>query len=317
MQASSPGLAHPHRRIAFLIAPAPAPGSTGPIDRRTSIVRTRRRPVHDAERCRAWAGRKGTAWLGLRSSHLTGYAAPMVRLAAASIAVILSLAAQDQRAALPLEVTRLSIEPCDLHQPESGNPRVEVRNTGQRTILAWGVKFDLKQPDQEPERSGVSIDGALTPPESRKSSLAPGATAANLNAANPCGGRVVPVSTIISGGLVTFVIFDDDTALGDEREISFAFDHRGNMQIFWLKMQAILDDATTREKDPATILALIRERMEAEQDPKFRSLTYYEWFLNALSPRLMALTTPQAVLDRFRSMIPTQKSNADAHVTRR
>lgn len=227
--------------------------------------------------------------------------------------VALTLSGQNQPPALPLVITRMWIDRCDPHQPDTGNPRVELRNIGPRTILAWGVTFKLKGPNREIEPGGLEIDAASSLPADRKSSVAPGATSGVPN----CGGRVVPADTLISDGAVTFVIFDDDTALGDERQIALAFDRRRTNQVFWQKMQLILNDAAAHDTDPAAVLSGIRHGMEAETDPQFRSLTYYQWFLNAMSPRLMALTTPQAVLERFRSLIPAQRANADDHAVRR
>lgn len=240
-------------------------------------------------------------------------------LHAAWIVVALSLVAQDQPQPLPLIVTRLSIDACapDLVREGAGNPRVEVQNRGTRTILAWGVKFELTFSDGRVEPGGLSVDGASVPADDRTESVRPRRTTANLTGKNRCGGLVVPADTVISEGTVTFVIFDDDTALGDEHQIALTFDRRRQAQMFWRKMQEITEQAISQSTDAASVLAIIRERMEADPDPKFRGVGYYQWFLTQMSPRLMAVTNPQTVLDRFRSMILAQKTNADAHSVRR
>src|ERR1044072_6193161 len=110
---------------------------------------------------------------------------------------------------------------------------------------------------------------------------------------------------ILTDGLVTFVIFDDDSASGDEREIAFMFARRATRQTFWRKMLAIVDDATSHQTDPSVMLSRIRERMEAEPDPRFREGPWYNEILARMSARRMeaAGTTPQRVLDDLRTTV--------------
>jgi hypothetical protein len=228
-----------------------------------------------------------------------------------SIPVALSVLAHAQAASLPLVVTRMSIATCKPDPAAEGFPHVEVRNTGQRAILAWAVKFQLTYPDGRVAPGGVGVDTASSLSEQPPGAIAPGATAANN-----CGGLVVPADTAISAGSVAYVIFDDDTALGDEGEIARVFERRRTRQMFWQRMQAILDEASSAT-NAAAVLSRIQERMGADTDLTFTSIGDYQWFRNEMSPRHMALTTPQALLDRFRSVIPPQKANADAHAIRR
>ena len=119
---------------------------------------------------------------------------------------------------------------------------------------------------------------------------------------------------------MSFVVFDDDTALGDKRGIASIFAQRRIQQIFWQKMQTILDDSTSRETEPTAVLSRIRERMEAESDPNFRGFAgWYNEILARVSGQRMDVSkmTPQQLLDGIRSTIPVQKANADAHANRR
>jgi hypothetical protein len=232
-------------------------------------------------------------------------------LAAFAVAV----AMQDQRPALPLSITRTWIETGEGTPTGTGFPRVEVLNTGQRTILAWGIKWVLKRPDgQRVGSSGWSTDTASVPPEERKMSLAPGQTAHPYG-----GGAVVPADSLFSDIALTFVIFDDDTALGGEREIAGLFARRRERHDFWQKMQTILDDATTHAAEPSAVLSRMRQRMEAETDPKFRQEPYYKEILARMSTSRMerTQTTPERVLTNIQRTISTHKSNADRHVNRR
>jgi hypothetical protein len=239
----------------------------------------------------------------------------MVVVPAVAIGLALSGAAQDKQASLPLVITQMWIERADRLPAGEGLERVEVLNSGQRTILAWGVRFVVKRSDGTRVQSGgFSVDSASSLPEDRLLSLAPGQTTHNEG-----GGALALQETILTDGLVTFVIFDDDTALGDERELAFMFARRRTRQTFWRKMLAIVDDATSHPTDPSVMLARIGERMEAEPDPQFREGTWYNEILARMSARRMepAGTTPQRVLDDLRTTVAAQKANADAHAIRR
>jgi hypothetical protein len=133
----------------------------------------------------------------------------MTAVVAASLAA--AVATQDQPPALPLAITTTWIERAEGLPPGTGFPRVEVLNTGKRAILAWGIRWVLKRPDgRRVGSSGFSVDAASVPPEHRKMSIAPGQTSdSNFS------GAVVPADSLFSDISLTFVIFDDDTALGD------------------------------------------------------------------------------------------------------
>jgi hypothetical protein len=144
--------------------------------------------------------------------------------------------------------------------------------------------------------------------------VAPGQTAHEVG-----GGVVVPADSVFTDVSLTFVIFDDDTALGDEREIARHFARRRERQGFWQKMQTMVDDAAANVTDPGAVLARIRQAMEAEADPTFRREPYYNEILARMSTRRMELTrtTPEGVLTNIRTTIAKQKANADRHVNRR
>lgn len=237
-------------------------------------------------------------------------------LEAASIAVALLLTAQDQRPTLPLVIAELGIE-TNARRPTEGNVVVTVLNTGQRTIFAWGYRFVLMHPDGTTEgRLGISGDAAAALPEGQqRAAIAPGA-----RGHSPPGGAGVSTTLRVLSGAVSFVIFDDDTALGDEFGIASIFRQRRIRQGFWQKMEAILDDATAHESDPTVVLSLIRQRMETEPDPTFRGFAgWYNDVLVHISGRRADVSrmTRQQVLDWIRTTVPAQKANADAHAVRR
>src|SRR5258708_7458069 len=129
----------------------------------------------------------------------------------AAISAALTLTAQDPRPALPVAITQMWIETGDGLPNGEGMVRVELLNTGQRTILAWGVRFVLKRPDGSTVSSGgLGLDSASVLPEDRNASIAPGHTAHNSG-----GGTSAPADSFFSDATVTFVIFADVSLLAD------------------------------------------------------------------------------------------------------
>jgi len=239
----------------------------------------------------------------------------MPHVLAASLGMALALLAQDRHPPLPLAIIHTWVETTDRLPAEMGFAQVEVLNTGQRTILAWGVKYVLQRTDGHPvPSSGFSTDSAAGLPEHRTMAVAPGQTV------HDAGGRVrVPADALFSDVAVTFVIFDDDSALGDAREIAWHFARRRERQVFWQKMQTILDEATAHETESIAVLSRIRRAMDAETDPTFREGTYYNEILARMSASRMesAHSTPEGVLENIRATVSAQKANADAHANRR
>ena len=150
-----------------------------------------------------------------------------------------------------------------------------------------------------------------------RSEIAPGGFASLPRS----GGVSVPQQATAGAAHVTFVVLEDDTALGDEREIAFVFEQRRNHQAFWHEMDAIVKDVTAGESDPTAAFALLRGRMEAEQDPAFRrgGGGWYGEILARMTERRMTLaqTTPQYVLESLRSTITEEKALCDTHLQRR
>jgi hypothetical protein len=120
---------------------------------------------------------------------------------------------------------------------------------------------------------------------------------------------------------VTFVIFEDDTALGDERAITLVFEQRRYRQAFWHEMDAIFQDVTAREREPLAALALLRERMDSNRDLAF-TRGGGRWpgeILARMTERRMneTHTTPQDVLESVGTTIAEQKALCDTHLQRR
>ena len=219
---------------------------------------------------------------------------------------------------LPLTITACRIETSDRLPAGRGTPRCDLRNDGSKTILALGIRYDLILPDGTREPGAFDIDAAHTMPFSRGASeIAP----RGLAALPEGGGSVVPAQATVEAARVTFLIFDDDTAVGDEKEIARMFERRRMRPTFWHKMEAILTEAMAQESDPGRVFALIRNRMESEQDPAFKAgaVGWYGEILARMTERRMALThtTPQYILETLRTTIAEEKALCDQHLERR
>jgi hypothetical protein len=225
---------------------------------------------------------------------------------------------RDPRSELPLVVTAVTIETGPPLPDGVATARVDVRNQGKVAILAWGVRFELLLPDGTTKTHGFSTDSAHTASGPHRSEIAPGSTASFPR--TPSGVHVSPQAT---GGpaRATFVIFADDTALGDEREIAFIFEQRRDRQTFWHAIDAIFKQVTARESDPAAVLGLLRQRLESEHDPAFRrgGFGWYDEILARMSERRMNMTrrSPQDVMESLRRTIAEQKALCDTHLQRR
>src|SRR5262245_53466103 len=84
------------------------------------------------------------------------------------IAPAVAVAPQEQRPALPLAIAQVWIDRTAPQPSGLVLTRVEVLNTGKRTILAWGVRFAVKRPDGTIESDQLfSLDAGSNPPRER------------------------------------------------------------------------------------------------------------------------------------------------------
>jgi hypothetical protein len=219
---------------------------------------------------------------------------------------------------LPLVITAVRIDTGDPIPAGYGMPKLDVRNDGKLKIIACGVSFDVILPDGTTESQGLTIDSAHTIPALRTSEIPPGGVATIPDGGG--GGLVSPQAT---GGAAhaTFVVFDDDTALGDEREIARIFERRRQHQTFWHEMEAIFAEVTAHETDPTAAFVLIGARMESERDPTFKTGggPWYDEMRARMTEHRMTLvqTTPERVLENLRTTIAEQKALSDTHLQRR
>jgi len=233
-------------------------------------------------------------------------------------AILLSNGSTQQAAkpqsGIPLAIVGIRVETADGRPAGEAIPRFDFRNDGAQTILALGVSYEVLLPGGQTEHHGVSMDSSAILPKDRTPESRPGGIVT-------LGGSPVSSEARVGEAHVTFAIFDDDTALGDEGDIAFMFEERRKRQVFWSRMDAIFQKATAAESDPAAVFALVRAGMASESDPAFRNVSggWPDEILARMTERRMQLThtTPLYVLETLRTTIAENKAHSDAHVQRR
>lgn len=139
--------------------------------------------------------------------------------AIAVVDVLVVDGAEDPKASetLPLVVEAKRVLPAD--PAKGGVPRFEVvvHNVSERTIVAAGIRTELKFADGFVYRSGQSADGVefVSLPQRRPLVIAPDGRYTFWTVSWPSKRSEKDVVAITA--VPTFVIFDDDTAIGDER----------------------------------------------------------------------------------------------------
>ena len=143
---------------------------------------------------------------------------------------------------------------------------VTLFNSGSRTIHAFGIRTQLTFADARTNGGGLSTDRYENPDPPPQ------------DVRGECGGALTPqrrctVMTTPSGdgrnardvakaeAAITFVIFEDNTAAGDEREIEFYFGHRALNHRAWPVIEKIVTDAIAQGGDAFSTLFTIREEL--------------------------------------------------------
>ena len=150
---------------------------------------------------------------------------------------------------------------------------VTVRNRGNRTVAAWGVAIEVRRVDGSTGRLALRFDSVedtavnhpLNPrllPDARHTASQPA----------PLGRDLSPVVDVAA--TPTFAVFDDDTAVGDEKSIAATFDDRLVRRQIWQLAEQALTRETQRGAGPDAALRGADAELEAVTDERLRqSLT--------------------------------------------
>lgn len=218
-----------------------------------------------------------------------------------------------QSTGLPLVIERAWIEPAD---PQTGRPAqayVTVRNAGDRVITAWSFWAEIRFADRATQRSGNTIDTVAAGSGGKRAVLTPAARYTQRMAFD------LPSTATDVAAIPAVVVFDDDTALGDEELISTVFRFRALRQRFWQALRKILADVTGQVTDSTVALQSIEAHLDAEADPDVRSIAVYTEVRRRISPDVISRLkqSPAQVLQQLAREAATRGAEADAHHHRR
>jgi len=218
-------------------------------------------------------------------------------------------------APMPLVIEQVQIVPA-----RSGKGReleVTIFNPGPRTIHAWGITAELTGAEGRTSKGGLSTDAyeyESISPESGP--LRPGSRR-----------RVYPGNhwpdgkepTILSLNVEPkFLIFDDNTAVGDELEIEHYFQRRARNHRAWPVLEKILTKAAAAGGDPLLALVQVRDELAALKDGEAKASDAWRWLDSMLSMNMKIQTLDHAAfLEHLMKSLQMRKAAAERHYQRR
>jgi hypothetical protein len=218
-----------------------------------------------------------------------------------------------QPTALPLSVEAKIGGP----EEQSGSGiYVTVRNTGPRTITAWGVSAEVKYPKGIVAKRGHTNDRFELSPERF---LRPEGTATTQMGIPPppASALMTPIPTDVIA-VPTAVIFDDGTALGDEGVITYLFSRRELHRRVWAALERALADSKS-SPDSLITLRAAEVQFESDLDSELRNTASYNEIQRTMATAFEAGGASKAseVLQRLRQRAPIGRAAAAAHSQRR
>ena len=176
---------------------------------------------------------------------------------------------------LPLVVDRAEVLAIDPLTRLTDQISVSVHNTGDKTIVAWGVRTHVTFADGKTSVGGTMMDHMESRALVRRDSkILPPDARMTINSGGLSNRR--PAKDVQSvTARSTFVIFDDDRALGNERDIKFFFGKRAANQRAWPVIERVFADAIARTADPREVLVAADQGLESITDESIRQSYAY------------------------------------------
>jgi uncharacterized protein (TIGR03435 family) len=214
---------------------------------------------------------------------------------------------------LPLVVERAEVGPGRAARDQIS---VSVHNTGDKTIVAWGVASQITFADGKTSGGGSASDGVEYRGLDRRGSrvLTPGARHTITFGGLPNRRQATDVRTVTAKA--EFVILDDDTALGDENTIVRYFRRRAENQRAWPTIEKAFTDAMAQSSDPRQQLIDARTNLEAIAED-VRTTEAYTSIHRDLTVNSRIAPDPAGLLKRLVDEARSRRAAADAHYQRR
>jgi hypothetical protein len=191
---------------------------------------------------------------------------------------------------------------------------ITVRNTGTRVIEAWGVAGEVRYANGVTKRIGATTDAyemtsfpeSMRPPAELNTRLPPDGRA-TLKTSTPTVALAAPTD---AAAFPTFVVFDDDTAAGEEAMIEFVFSRRQLAQRVWRVAHQTWTAAVAQGLKPEQTGASILAALEAAGDEVTQSIPF------SIVRRTLSSSSPER-FERLRLQIESRLAAADRHAQRR
>ena len=129
-------------------------------------------------------------------------------------------------------------------------------------------------------------------------------------------GPYVPGEPVSFGARVVAVIFEDDTAVGDEKELQYLFERRALDQRTWPLVERIIAEAMAAGGEPRTVLEKIVSSGQAILDDSVQ-MTDARAALRNLSNNLKHTRDPTLLLETFVADVRAKRQATDLHYRRR
>jgi hypothetical protein len=218
---------------------------------------------------------------------------------------------------IPIAFEEPKIFPADDAQRRPARFAITLRNTGDRLIVAWGVSVEIRHANGRVSQRGRMTDSIeMLDLDTRGVPILPpngSYTLTDYDAPGPDLSTPVDVAAT-----ATYVIFADDTAIGDEKLIADRFENRALRASIWLQAEQALQGALRAGGSPEQTLRAADALLEGVTDPAMRNSVTF-----AAARRLLAQGsagpsgTGGKTLERLRHEIPKRRQALQTHLSRR
>lgn len=179
------------------------------------------------------------------------------------IASLVLIGSTSERSTQPGALGDLIVEEASIDPSapsETGRIVVRVRNQGTRTIVAWGIRATLTDSNGVAGNAGGGIDGFEYDVRALRDDpvLRPNYT--YTIRLHPSRRGFEPVSVTASPD---YAIFDDNSAVGDERSIEMWFERRAREAAGWQFVERAVEEALASATAADAVLRLVDAKVAA------------------------------------------------------
>jgi hypothetical protein len=218
--------------------------------------------------------------------------------------------------------TQLVVERTELSEPfKPGEPprglTITLFNPGPKTIHGWTVHSMATFADGYTSNGGHQADSYAYPVRADERSgpiVADARRVLHSGYSIRTGTTQVPVAF---GARVGAVIFEDDTAVGDEKDIQTLFERRASNQRAWPVVEQLVDAAVAAGGDPRSVLIRILTDLEALATDQAPFIDAFRWPKSTIASNLKFTQNPAGLLETVVTGVREKRRATDAHYRRK